>query len=608
MAALLWSIPLIRKATVEVTVKPRPIAFAGPDTAMCVDDQIQLQGFASGAGPDYDYVWTPALPGTIDDPNSPTPVVSPEATTTFTLTVISNGCESDGDQIEVVVDTKPTLTAGTDETICFRDSVMLDGRANGDPDADSYDYLWSPATGLSDPSSATPMASPDVTTEYVLRVTSEFGCESANDTVLVTVEPTPEVKALTADTVICEGEEIVLTAIHSFTSPVGGPVIYEWSPADGIITDIYDSVVTVAPTRTTRYVVKTSIASNDCPTFDEVLVVVNPKVEASISADTSRICEGESLQLFGAGGQGSAEFSWSPAISLDDAQNQNPTASPNTTTTYQLVVTEGICSDTAEYELTINPAPQTEYLSTLTEGCAPLTVSFMPMAPDANSFRWDFGDGSAMINSEAPTHTFTAAGSYQVNLTTTGVGGCEANVNDLTITVTDPPSAAFSSSPDAGSEINLPGAEVVFTDGSSGQITNWLWDFGDGGFSSSPSPIHTYEQGGTYTVRLSITDENGCIASTEQGPFTVINPDVIIPNVFSPNGDGINDEFLILYTGKEDFELKVQDRWGRLVFEADGSQDGWNGTVGNSEAPVGVYFYALKVGEEEYTGNVTLLR
>ncbi|MEM7370876.1 MAG: gliding motility-associated C-terminal domain-containing protein, partial [Bacteroidota bacterium] len=84
--------------------------------------------------------------------------------------------------------------------------------------------------------------------------------------------------------------------------------------------------------------------------------------------------------------------------------------------------------------------------------------------------------------------------------------------------------------------------------------------------------------------------------------------EVIIPNIFSPNQDGINDEFAVRYTGKEAYSLVVQDRWGRTVFEAEGPSSTWDGQVGNNSAPEGVYYYMLKVGSEEYSGNVTLLR
>ncbi|MDX1907938.1 MAG: hypothetical protein SF053_12965, partial [Bacteroidia bacterium] len=179
-------------STVEVRVNPKPVAFAGRDTVLCLGDSIRLQGFAAGAGPGYSYSWTPAVPGTITGATTATPWIRPLVSTTYTLVVSSGGCDSDGDQIRVTVETIPTVSAGQDEVICYRDSVQLSGLASGDPDGVLYSYQWTPAAGLSDPTSGTPLAGPAVTTQYLVVASSPFGCGSARDSVLVTVEPTPE--------------------------------------------------------------------------------------------------------------------------------------------------------------------------------------------------------------------------------------------------------------------------------------------------------------------------------------------------------------------------------------------------------------------------------
>ena len=137
---------------------------------------------------------------------------------------------------------------------------------------------------------------------------------------------------------------------------------------------------------------------------------------------------------------------------------------------------------------------------------------------------------------------------------------------------------------------------------------NWFWDFGDGSFSNEASPFHRYEQAGEYTVSLTITDEVGCVAESTQGPFTVILPDLFVPNVFSPNNDGINDLFQVRYTGNETYFLQVHDRWGRKVFEANGSASAWDGTTNGAKMAEGTYYYVLTIGENRYNGNITLLR
>ncbi|MDX2250550.1 MAG: PKD domain-containing protein, partial [Bacteroidia bacterium] len=366
--------------------------------------------------------------------------------------------------------------------------------------------------------------------------------------------------------------------------------------------------ITAAPTTTTLYTVQVSVASADCPTYDQVLVTVSPKVEAAASADTSRICAGEATLLTATGGLGQASFTWSPAVGLSDATSATPMASPDTTTTYTVVVAEGACADTATLTLTVNPTAKAGYFSSVSEGCAPLAVSFLENAEGAIRYEWDFGDGSGVNNEANPTHVFEQPGQYAVTLTAFGVGGCGTEITRTTVVVSDPMTAAFTTVPAPSEPLFLPGATVAFTDGSANAVS-WFWDFGDGSVSTQPDPSHTYTQPGAYTVRLTVTDENGCVATTEVGPWEVGVPDVLIPNVFSPNGDGINDAFRVQYRGNEAFSLQVFDRWGRGFFTADAPDKGWDGKDENGNpAPEGVYFFAIALGDKHYSGNLTLVR
>ena len=597
-------------STVTVTVLPKPEAEAGPDTALCVGESIVLTGFASSAGPSYSYQWTPATPGTISDPTSPTPTISPTFTTTFFLVVTSNGCDSDADSVTVLVDTKPTISPGGDETICYLDSVQLNGAAAGDPNANNYTYQWTPAIGLSNANVAKPLASPSVTTTYQVSANSNFGCGSDAASITVTVEPTPIVEALSQDTVLCEGDTISLSAVHSFVTPAGSPVTYLWTtsnPNGGIIGSPALPAVAAIPGQSVLYTVTASIAG-DCPTTDEVLVTVSPKIEAEIVADTTRICAGDATQLAATGGLGNATFTWSPAAGLSNPNAASTAASPDQNTIYQILIQEGACSDTASVEIVVNPTPQAKYFSTQSTGCPGLTVSFFENTENAVAYLWDFGDGSAISNEPNPTHTYNEPGSYTVTLTTTGIGGCETSSQEVTVEVSDQSFASFLASPSADTALALPGAMVEFTDQSSNAVS-WFWDFGDGSVSTDPNPTHQYSQAGDYTVSLRVTDANGCVATLTDGPFSVISPELLVPNVFTPNGDGINDAFTVRYTGSEDFYLEVFDRWGRMFFSAEAADETWPGIDGNgNNAPEGVYYYSLQIGESSYQGNVTLMR
>ena len=81
-----------------------------------------------------------------------------------------------------------------------------------------------------------------------------------------------------------------------------------------------------------------------------------------------------------------------------------------------------------------------------------------------------------------------------------------------------------------------------------------------------------------------------------------------VANVFTPNGDGVNDFLQFIYEGNEPFEASVYDRWGKVVFQTNTYNKVWDGKINGQEAPEGTYFYVVKVGDAIYRGTVTLLR
>jgi gliding motility-associated-like protein len=590
--------------SVTVTVKPRPNVEAGVDTGICVGESIQLDGFASNAGPSYSYSWTPAV--NMTNANTPSPEVTPAQTTTYFLEVFSGDCSA-VDSVTITVDTKPTVSAGDDRDICKFEEIVLDGKADGDPNATLYTYEWSPATGLSDPNSATPTASPDVNTVYTVVASTNSGCESDPETISLTVLPTPEVDLLQGDTIVCAGEALELVAVHTYSGTVV-PTEYSWTPTEEINPFQGDSTVTAYPTNSGYIEVTASSLGGKCTTTDRALVEVTPAITVDISADTNRICQGEALLLTANGGIGNPSFEWIPAAGLNSASSQTPTATPALTTNYQVVMTEGACKDTAEFLLDVTPTPQADYIADLDQGCGELTVSFTQRTADAQAYIWDFGDDSPLTNEANPVHTFEKPGNYTVSLTTVGENLCSTTSEKITVVVAPLPSADFDSDPMLNSELPLPEANVLFTDQSQDAV-EWLWNFGDGGVSTSQNPMHTYSEEGVYTISLTITDKNGCVSTIEYGQFRVYEPSLYIPTVFTPNGDGSNDMFEVSYDGTKNYSLVVMDRWGRKVFESQNVNSMWDGKgPGGSALPEGTYYYALKIGEDLTKGNVTLLR
>ncbi len=591
-------------STVNVEVRPSPVVEAGPDLDLCLGDTLTLTGFASKAGPSYEYIWTPAFG--LEDSTGPTTLISPDRTTTYFLIAYSNGCRSVADSTTVVVHTRPTVTDVGPFEICALDSVQLDAFASGDPDATEYSFKWSPGIGLSDASIANPMASPNFTTNYQLTATSNFGCGSDALQVPVNVRSTPVVN-LRSDTSICEGDVLTLTSTEDrFGGSSTEPTFYTWTPKSSLSNPLIREPI-ARPRVSTQYIIEARTAA--CATYDTMLVEVFPAVQATAFADTSRICSNDSLQLFAQGGFGSETYRWTPSVGLSADNIPNPKASPDTSLVYTVTVIEGLCDAEVSIPIEVLPAPIIDYTSTFTESCEEITVHFQALAENTLAYIWDFGDGSPISNEVNPVHTYSDTGEYVVTLTAVGASGCEKVISKDPIKVLPLGMADFAATPALNTRLLLPDATVQFTNTSRGAV-DYYWEFGDGGVSEEENPVHTYTQPGTYEVKLVIVDEGGCIDQIVKGVVIVEKPEVFIPNVFSPNGDGVNDRFQVDYTGQEEITMEIIDRWGRPIVDIIRNPSiGWDGfTREGGEASEGVYYYVVRIGNRAYKGSLTLLR
>jgi gliding motility-associated-like protein len=172
-----------------------------------------------------------------------------------------------------------------------------------------------------------------------------------------------------------------------------------------------------------------------------------------------------------------------------------------------------------------------------------------------------------------------------------------------------------------------PTINVKFPDEYRDSIISWSWNFGDGAIISQMNPAsHTYISTGKFEIRLIFTDLNNCNDSVRKDSLIVMYAHLKIPLLFTPNGDGYNDKFMIRVLPSEDLtgtnygsmefhdaylgnELVVYDRWGKRVFAATNYKSGdWDGR----NLSDGVYFYVLKCttpyGDEVSKGSVTILR
>jgi PKD repeat protein len=185
---------------------------------------------------------------------------------------------------------------------------------------------------------------------------------------------------------------------------------------------------------------------------------------------------------------------------------QNPTHVFNAVGTYtvNLTVTGYGGSTTMSKQIAVlSPVPVANFTATPTSGAAPLNVAFADLSTgNVTAWLWDFGDGTNSTV-QNPTHVFNAIGTYTVNLTVTGPAGTDTV--STVITAFAVPVANFTATPTSGT---VP-LNVAFADLSTGNVTAWLWDFGDGTTSTVQNPTHVFNAVGTYTVNLTVTGPGG---------------------------------------------------------------------------------------------------
>jgi PKD repeat protein/C1A family cysteine protease len=166
--------------------------------------------------------------------------------------------------------------------------------------------------------------------------------------------------------------------------------------------------------------------------------------------------------------------------------------------------------------------PVANFSATPTTGNAPLNVAFTDTSTGTpTALNWSFGDGTSSTIKN-PTHTYSAAGNYTVALTATNAAGSNTVTKSIYVNVANtlkPPVAAFSASRTSG---NAP-LNIAFTDRSTGTPTSWNWSFGDGKYSTTRNPTHTYSAAGNYTVALTATNSGGSNAVTKSNYVNIAN-------------------------------------------------------------------------------------
>jgi gliding motility-associated-like protein len=259
------------------------------------------------------------------------------------------------------------------------------------------------------------------------------------------------------------------------------------------------------------------------------------------------------------------------------------------------------------------PVPSIESRDTICINTAEPFMGLLANADTLTNWQWNFGNGQTTSQQNSVV-TYTGAGDYAVQLTTSNKIGCSATTNK-NIHVVPLPTATPSEDP-----ITIPvGSGTNLLMNYTGNITTYTWTPGIR-ISCTDCPIPYANPQYTTTYNVQLEDRYGCRNS---GEITIIvvcgKENVFIPNTFSPNGDGRNEVFYPKGTGLFRIKsMRIFNRWGEVVFEkkefaANDPSAGWNGIFKGKAASPDVYIYSMEILCENnaiipFKGNVTLLR
>lgn len=385
------------------------------------------------------------------------------------------------------------------------------------------------------------------------------------------------------------------TATASVT-PLHGISTFSYSWSDGQTTAVasnlcvgtYTCVVTDMVNATTTVTV--NVTSNPLPTI------------SSIGSQAS--CAGTNVNGVNFSSTPSSTVSWAntntnTGIAANGSGNIGGYIAPNVGATESGVVTAvpvdtitGCIGNPVDFTLTIHPTPTvsgTPAVNTATCGTTSGGVSGpINVTGGTNPISYQWYNGSTLLVGEtSPSLSNVGGGTY--SLSVTDANGCAASGISTTFVVPSTASVTAGFSPST-SQGQAP-LDVSFTNSSVG-ASNYNWNLGNG-VSSQQDPSSTYTTPGTYTVVL-VASNGSCVDSVSTIIIVDVETTITIPNVFSPNGDGVNDGFFINSTGLESLSCDIFNRWGQLVYRLDSPNQKWDGTLNNgSAASDGTYFYIL---------------
>ena len=398
--------------------------------------------------------------------------------------------------------------AGPDHLSCQNAPVQL-----GINPSPGFVYSWSPVAGLSDPNISNPIATPSVTTQYILTVRNGGGGCLTTDTVIV--------NAAVLDTTVN-----VTGFITGCITPAN-PTILKVAPADSIqwyrnnvaIPGANDTIYNVVQTGAYHVTVFSFVGCS--LTSTDINITVNPTPVVDFNTNALNQCFNGHQFVFTNTSTiafGTMQYNWDMgdgSVLLTARDVSYSYAAPGTYVVRLTVTSDQGCIDSVLYTVTVYDSPVAGFDSDIKELCFKnnqfVFTNSSTLAVGTMQYNWDFGDSNSETTRDA-THAYTQPGTYTVRLTVTSDLGCPAD-SAFDITVDPDPAIGFSiANPQqcfGNNQFNFINTTNILTG-----TMQYVWNLGDGTTETTRDVTHSYAQPGDYMVKMVAISDKGCTDST----------------------------------------------------------------------------------------------
>jgi gliding motility-associated-like protein len=564
------------------------------EAATCNQSNGSLSIGTSGGTAPYTYTWT-------NDVSTDSIAIN-LAAGDYSVTVTDSNACTQTLTMTVLNENAPTATATATDTACGDNggtaTVVATGGAGG------YEFAWNTL-----PIQNTATASNLLPGNYSVTVTDANGCMAFAE---ATVNGNISDPILSCGTLTENSVTFNWTAVAGAT---GYQIALNGTPIDTLNSTTLSYTVTdlgVLETATLSVTALSDFCGNSATITQSCTTNGCPSVSLTLTAPTVNLCLDDAAIALAALPEGGT---WSGIGISGNLFDPNIAGSGIHTATYTYIDIATACTYSETLVLTVNDLPELS-LSIPENLCVGETAILQVNSTNSdNTYTWVVSGQGVLGNSPTQTLTWYNAGSPLAIVSAVNEAGCTASATGI-INIS---SVSVSTIPDLAVLVGTP---VVLSShavsGLGGTLSyEWQPNTADLSCSDCLSPTVIANENNTYTIVA--TDSYGCEATEAVNISVYYQNAVIIPNAFSPNGDGTNDYFQVAGQNIASGMLAINDRWGNEVYITDFSAEnmfrkGWNGKYKDEQdAELGVYAYYVTVvftdGTQEFLrGNVTLIR